>query len=447
LKKTLIYSFITMEAPIITCSDNWSFIEEQGMPAPRARSRTSSSERFVREILFDGPIDAEETELFTSMVNLKIAEDSPIAFPESLEITRSRTSSDEVFVQGILSPSQDMLDEPTYHDQGDKLMKHFDNLKTSGNNEYAPTVASTSPASTCRSTCGGERSIILVDLNHETYDWKNYLEDPSPESTKLKSIFRPTKKLKPPKPKPSDAVCLLFVDDMADPVKKKPKDKVSPAARLALGNVVTYASKRDQPVDYAKIFQDEGQIVAPSAGIRRHQMYCREEDINLSVIPSTPSSVAHTHYSLDANQLHNEKYEPSHNHNDQLKRSRRPSRFVRPKCPTRKAPAKPKRAPRRTTLKRAERQVYKPTKEDILCGRGGMTNKHPGNIRFRELVASAKNEYSLLGNKRKEKKQFSEGILRVIAEYGGRFLQKKGDNWIIVREAAARTKCSQALRE
>jgi len=450
-----------MEAPIITaCSDNyWSFFAE-GMPTPRARCRTTSSERFVREILsLDGPIDAEEAKLFTSMVNLNISEnneDTPIASAESMEITRSRTSSDEVFVQDILSPFRGMSDDPTYYDQGDKLIKGFDILKASGNNEYAPTVASTAPASTCRSTCCEERSIILEDLTVETYNWMNYLEHPSPENAKPKSIFRPTKKPKPSKPKPSDAARLLLVDDMVGghhpdtrmpPEKKKPKDKVSLAARLALGNVITYAFKQDRPVDYAKIFQDEGQIVAPDANISRHQMCYREEDINLSVIPST-SSVAHTNYPLDVNQLHNGEYEPSLDHtNDQLQGLRRTSRFVRAKYLTRKTPAKPKRAPRRTTLKRAERQVYKPTKEDILCGRGGMTNKHPGNIRFRELVASAKKEYSLLGNTRKEKKQFSEGILRVIEDYGGRFLQKKGENWIIVREAAARTKCSQALRE
>lgn len=430
-----------MEAPIISRSDNWSFLEEGiPLPTPRARSRTTSSERFVREIISpDGPpVDAVEDELFSSMVNLFISEsndDALITSAETMEITRSRASSDEAFVQGMISPapSQDMSDEPNYHDQGDKLIKKFDNLKTSENSEYAPTAASTSPASTYRSTCE-ERSIILEDLNHETYDWKNYLKDPSPENTIPKSIFlRPTKKLKPPKPKPSDAVCLLLVDDMVDPVKKKPKVKISPAARLALGNVITYASVPahfDRPVDYAKIFQDEGHIIAPDAGMSHNQMYCSEEDINLSIIPST-SSVAHTNSPLDADQLHNG----------------RTLRFVCSKCPTRKPPTKPKRAPRKTTLKRAERQVYKPTKDDILCGRGGMTNNHPGNIRFRALVKSAKRDYSLLGNKRKEKKQFSEGILRVIEEYGGRFLQKRGEKWIIIKEAAARAKCSQALRE
>lgn len=92
-----------------------------------------------------------------------------------------------------------------------------------------------------------------------------------------------------------------------------------------------------------------------------------------------------------------------------------------------------------------------PNEKDVLLGRGGFTNKHSGNIRFREIVAKEKDRYISLGNSKKEKKRFSEHIVSTVHSYGGRFLVKednnRNNNWIIADPKAARKKCSQALRE
>ena len=37
--------------------------------------------------------------------------------------------------------------------------------------------------------------------------------------------------------------------------------------------------------------------------------------------------------------------------------------------------------------------IVRPSGNDILCGRGGGTNAHPGNIKFRKLVAAHKLRY------------------------------------------------------
>ncbi len=92
-----------------------------------------------------------------------------------------------------------------------------------------------------------------------------------------------------------------------------------------------------------------------------------------------------------------------------------------------------------------------PTENDVLLGRGGFTNKHSGNIRFREIVSKEKERYTRLGNSKKEKKRFSEHIVNAVHSYGGKFLVKEDNNrnndWIIADPKAARKKCSQALRE
>lgn len=84
--------------------------------------------------------------------------------------------------------------------------------------------------------------------------------------------------------------------------------------------------------------------------------------------------------------------------------------------------------------------------KDVLCGRGGSTNIHPGNVKFRNLVDSNKTEY-LAGNKQ-TKQRISLSIVKAIRKEGGRFLKQwKDDKWYEVGDAAAREKASQALRQ
>eukprot|EP00816_Leptocylindrus_hargravesii_P011160 CAMPEP_0196821304 /NCGR_PEP_ID=MMETSP1362-20130617/78693_1 /TAXON_ID=163516 /ORGANISM="Leptocylindrus danicus, Strain CCMP1856" /LENGTH=350 /DNA_ID=CAMNT_0042200455 /DNA_START=167 /DNA_END=1219 /DNA_ORIENTATION=- len=88
---------------------------------------------------------------------------------------------------------------------------------------------------------------------------------------------------------------------------------------------------------------------------------------------------------------------------------------------------------------------------DVLCGRGGETNHHLGNVRFRTLVKQYQLEY--LRARRSEKPKISTVIVQKIRSLGGRFLkrsapQENGDAvWRDVGNKKAREKTSQALRE
>ena len=88
------------------------------------------------------------------------------------------------------------------------------------------------------------------------------------------------------------------------------------------------------------------------------------------------------------------------------------------------------------------------TINDVLCGRGGLTNNHPGNVFFRGLVRSRQEAY-LFASKR-EKALVAHGIVDVIRSLKppGRFLKKdKKDMWAEIGNKKAREKTSQALRE
>lgn len=87
---------------------------------------------------------------------------------------------------------------------------------------------------------------------------------------------------------------------------------------------------------------------------------------------------------------------------------------------------------------------------DVLCGRGGLTNHHPGNIHFRRLVRQLQPDY-LRASKRDK-----AGIARQIVDNirilnpPGRFLKKDTANpgvWKDIGNRKAREKTSQALRE
>jgi len=92
------------------------------------------------------------------------------------------------------------------------------------------------------------------------------------------------------------------------------------------------------------------------------------------------------------------------------------------------------------------------TDTDVLLGRGGMTNKHPGNQKFRDLVDKVKPMYHGYQTKAK-KKDVSQLVVDDIQQSGGRFLKNlrkdinSPDEWVIARPDEARKKASQALRE
>ena len=54
-----------------------------------------------------------------------------------------------------------------------------------------------------------------------------------------------------------------------------------------------------------------------------------------------------------------------------------------------------------------------PTASDVLCGRGGTINTHPGNAKYRQLVEQRKRVY-LTARFKREKRLISESIIKEI---------------------------------
>ena len=86
--------------------------------------------------------------------------------------------------------------------------------------------------------------------------------------------------------------------------------------------------------------------------------------------------------------------------------------------------------------------------EDILCGRGGRSNHHSGNKRYRLVVAKMKYMYQKCEAKTM-KTDLSRAIVKHCSSYGARFLKLDESNgrYYILSRGEARKKTSQALRE
>lgn len=104
--------------------------------------------------------------------------------------------------------------------------------------------------------------------------------------------------------------------------------------------------------------------------------------------------------------------------------------------------------------------ILHPGGNDILCGRGGGTNAHPGNIKFRKLVAAHKLRY--LAAPKSDKPNVAREVVREwrAMDPPGRFLSKMDGKhlppsngvdrpvlWHDVGDKKAREKASQCLRE
>jgi len=84
---------------------------------------------------------------------------------------------------------------------------------------------------------------------------------------------------------------------------------------------------------------------------------------------------------------------------------------------------------------------------DVLSGRGGGTNNHPGNQYFRSLCDQCRPKYVLA--RKMEKREIARNIVATVRSRGGRFLKKdeKTGNWYDIGDTKATSKTSQALRE
>lgn len=88
------------------------------------------------------------------------------------------------------------------------------------------------------------------------------------------------------------------------------------------------------------------------------------------------------------------------------------------------------------------------TQNDVLFGRGGRSNHHPGNKIYRNIVTEQQNHYRSCD--KNEKTKVAQGIVDHIQNtVGGRFLElDRGiKRWFLVPNVVARRKVGQALRE
>jgi hypothetical protein len=103
-----------------------------------------------------------------------------------------------------------------------------------------------------------------------------------------------------------------------------------------------------------------------------------------------------------------------------------------------------------TTNKEYENRYFiQETREwDVLCGRGGRSNHHPGNKRYRQVVSEMKASYKNIEAK-SAKTDLSKAILDHVYSYGGRFIKQDratGRSYVLTA-TESRKKTSQALRE
>mmetsp|Transcript_36567 Transcript_36567/g.71940 ORF Transcript_36567/g.71940 Transcript_36567/m.71940 type:complete len:569 (-) Transcript_36567:105-1811(-) len=94
--------------------------------------------------------------------------------------------------------------------------------------------------------------------------------------------------------------------------------------------------------------------------------------------------------------------------------------------------------------------VPTPNLNDVLCGRGGGTNSHPGNVLFRTLVQNKKKLYLMSRFKREKRIVAKEIVTRIRTQNPpGRFLLRNDHTgrYNDIGDANASKKASQALRE
>lgn len=93
-----------------------------------------------------------------------------------------------------------------------------------------------------------------------------------------------------------------------------------------------------------------------------------------------------------------------------------------------------------------ERIAIEPTDNDVLCGRGGFTNSHPGNIRFRKKALELRSWYEQ--SSKEEKQNIADILVESVLNEGRRFLGKGKDGlWHEMVGNGPHYKASQALRE
>eukprot|EP00980_Cylindrotheca_fusiformis_P031055 scaffold25754_cov137-Cylindrotheca_fusiformis.AAC.1 len=85
--------------------------------------------------------------------------------------------------------------------------------------------------------------------------------------------------------------------------------------------------------------------------------------------------------------------------------------------------ATPTQANKSTDEQPLEKDNIYPQPNDVLCGRGGETNKHIGNVEWRKMVKANKAKYIVLP--KGTKMELSRSIVKAVRSQNppGRFLQ------------------------
>mmetsp|Transcript_24149 Transcript_24149/g.35783 ORF Transcript_24149/g.35783 Transcript_24149/m.35783 type:complete len:506 (+) Transcript_24149:63-1580(+) len=113
-----------------------------------------------------------------------------------------------------------------------------------------------------------------------------------------------------------------------------------------------------------------------------------------------------------------------------------------------------------TDVREDWQHITKPGPHDVLCGRGGGTNNHKGNVKFRQTIHDYKLRY--LAVSKVEKPKIAREVVKIWRNLDppGRFLARKDDSrrgpgsvkaegniWYDIGDKKAREKASQCLRE
>ena len=89
--------------------------------------------------------------------------------------------------------------------------------------------------------------------------------------------------------------------------------------------------------------------------------------------------------------------------------------------------------------------VVVPGPKDVLFGRGKFAQSHVGNVRYYNIIASRQTQYDNASSL-EERSLVAADILLSIKEFGGRFLKSEKTSWVVVDDAMARDKVTNAFR-
>jgi len=96
-----------------------------------------------------------------------------------------------------------------------------------------------------------------------------------------------------------------------------------------------------------------------------------------------------------------------------------------PPAPAAKPPKKKRVRKKRKKIVPDHKEYVTISDHDVLLGRGGKSNHHPGNQRYRAEVQNFRGVYGKLVDD-KEKTEMSQVLVDVIEKMGGRFLEEEG---------------------